>query len=260
MFKKRNEKRSPLKARPLRVPGQSVDEEIRRVVDEEIIVWLVVAIFAAILAGLEWSRWLLGSPPQPILISLMALAFIGYVATKVRKGLRTVKNMRLGRDGERAVGQYLDELREKGYRVLHDIVGNGFNVDHVVFSPHGIFAIETKTLSKPNDRGATVRIDDGGIKVNGFSLDRDPISQAKAQATWLHDTLAESTGKSFAIKSVILFPGWYVEPMRNTQDRRVWVLNPKALPAFIANEPQVLSDEDMRLAAYHLCRYIRTMP
>jgi len=38
----------------------------------------------------------------------------------------------------------------------------------------------------------------------------------------------------------------------------VWVLNPKALPVFVNNEPIKLKDEEVHLIAYHLSRHIRT--
>jgi hypothetical protein len=54
---------------------------------------------------------------------------------------------------------------------------------------------------------------------------------------------------------VIVFPGWFVDPMPKGA-REVWVLNPKALPSFIENEPVVLPQEDVMMAAYYLSRYI----
>jgi hypothetical protein len=40
--------------------------------------------------------------------------------------------------------------------------------------------------------------------------------------------------------------------------RDVWLLNPRRLPAFIAAEPTSIGVEDVKLAAFHLSRYIRT--
>jgi len=40
--------------------------------------------------------------------------------------------------------------------------------------------------------------------------------------------------------------------------QEVWILNPKALPTFISNEPVMLKDTDVHLTAFHLSRYIRT--
>jgi hypothetical protein len=46
------------------------------------------------------------------------------------------------------VGQYLETLRARGYRVLHDLIGDGFNVDHALIGPDSIFTVETKTYHK----------------------------------------------------------------------------------------------------------------
>jgi hypothetical protein len=40
--------------------------------------------------------------------------------------------------------------------------------------------------------------------------------------------------------------------------RRLWVLNPRALPAFLDNEPKRLADDDVKLASFHLSRFIRS--
>ena len=37
----------------------------------------------------------------------------------------------------------------------------------------------------------------------------------------------------------------------------VWILNPKALPAFIPNSGEQLTDEDVGLVGYHLSRFVR---
>jgi len=35
------------------------------------------------------------------------------------------------------------------------------------------------------------------------------------------------------------------------------VLNPRALPAFLEHEQDVLADSDVAMAAYHLSRFVR---
>ncbi len=93
--------------------------------------------------------------------------------------------------------------------------------------------------------------------MDGHEPDRDPVVQAKAQARWLREFLAESTGRKFTVRPVILFPGWWVEQSKGSK-REVWVLEPKALPAFIAQEPETLPAEDVQLASYHLAQFIRS--
>jgi hypothetical protein len=70
--------------------------------------------------------------------------------------------------------------------------------------------------------------------------------------------LTESTGRRFEVQPIVVFPGWYVEADAGAQ-RSVWVMEPKGLPAFLAREPIRFSIEDIKLAAYHLGRYVRAV-
>jgi hypothetical protein len=156
------------------------------------------------------------------------------------------------------VGQYLELLREKGCRVFHDLIGEGFNLDHVVISEHGIFAIETKTYSKPSKGNLKITYDGRTLKLGSLDIGDKAITQARSEATWLRGILKESTGKDFKIQPVIVFPGWYVECSPEGKRSGVWVLNPKALPTFIGNTTESVSKEDMMLASYHISRFIRS--
>jgi hypothetical protein len=159
-------------------------------------------------------------------------------------------------NGEKAVGQFLEGVRADGYRVFHDLVGDGFNGDHALIGPRGVFTVETKTWSKPTRGEARINFDGEKITRGKFDPDRDPVIQAQAQAGWLRNLLAESTGRKYAVRPVILFPGWFVEQVPATS-RRIWVLNPRQLPDFLRQESNRLSDEDVNLASFHLSRFIR---
>ena len=251
-----NEKRSPLKHKPLRVPGQFLDEQIQ-LREDKMVKYVVFLSSSIALAFAEWWRWINSVPPQPVLYTVAAVIVVGYCLYRLRRTWKQIKALELGRDGERIVGEILDDLREKGYRIFHDITANGFNLDHVILSPHGIFVIETKTYSKPS--GGKISIDKGKVRIAGKVAERDPITQVLALGDWLSDTLRESTGKVYPVKPVVVFPGWFVEPMSREIKKKVWVLNPKALPSFISNEPRVIRQEDMRMAAFHLSQYIRAL-
>jgi hypothetical protein len=171
-------------------------------------------------------------------------------------GIRAqVRQLRLGRDGERVVGQFLERLRDGGGQVFHDIPGEGFNLDHVVISQYGLYAIETKTLSKPWPR-ATIIVEGDSLRVAGHIPDRDPIQQVTSAARWLECLLEQSTGKRFAVRGVVVFPGWFVE--QRSERGPVWVLEPKMLPGFIEQEPVSVAPADVALAAFHLSRYVRS--
>lgn len=253
-----NRNKSPLKDAPLRNPGQSLDAQIDYL-------WLdmfqpfLVATMLVVLALLEWFRWYRDSPPNPIFYSLVAVAGITYAIIQTRRNLARLRALKLGRDGEKAVGQYLEQMRGVDARVFHDLIGDGFNLDHVLVSTKGIFAVETKTWSKPSRGDANITYDGEHLFANGQKRDRDPVKQAVAQARWLADLIKESTGKIFPVRPVVVFPGWYVNSTATmaAKAKGAWLLNPKALPDFIGAERASMTIEDVRLVSYHLGRSIR---
>lgn len=248
--------RTPLKDRPLRNPGQSVREARFDLLLDKLMPPLLVATFLACLAVYEWIRFWFPSRSSPWVATVFAVMALIYFAWLFIKYWPQVKALRLAEDGEKAVGQYLERLREQGYTVFHDVIGSGFNIDHVLIGPGGVYTIETKTWSKPAKGDAKVVFDGAQLAVNGLLPDRDPVVQAKAQARWLRDLLAESTGKPFAVWPVLLFPGWFIEN-RGDAWREMWVLEPKALPKFLQNEAAELTTEDAALASFHLGSFIR---
>ena len=250
--------RSPLKSKPLRNPGQSLDEELQRVLDDQVTPYFWFAAVLCLLAALEWFGYLRNAPRQPIVFTAIAGAAVTFVGFRLWQIRKRVQRLKLGRDGERAVGQFLERLRAGGATVYHDVPGDGFNLDHVVIAPQGIFVIETKTWSKPSPN-AKIGFAGDSILVNGRLPERDPVRQVKGEASWLRRMLEESTGKQLPVRGVIVFPGWFVDPMPSEMKKELWVLEPKALPSFIEQEDRVLPDFDVALAAYHLGRYVRTV-
>ena len=252
-----SESRSPLRQKPLRHPGQSLDENIARVIDDQAIAPYVGISFLWAITFMEWFSVWRQLPRQPWLFSAITILATGWLILRVSRVRREVRSLRLGRDGERLVGQFLDGLREGGARIFHDVPAEGFNLDHVVISARGIYAVETKTVSKPGP-SATVVYDGQAVTVAGFRPDRDPVQQAAAEARWLRDLLVSSTGRTFRTRGVVVYPNWWIESTSKDRPHEVWVLEPKALPKWIENEPVTLSPDEVALAAFHLAQYVRS--
>jgi hypothetical protein len=248
--------KSPLKDKPLRLPGQSVAEQREELLDSAVSQPMMLALMFVLIAGLEWWRVLTHMPPNPLVFSAAAVLTVLYASYRFIRALPKLRALRQALDGERAVGQFLERLRQQGFQVFHDVIGAGFNVDHVIVGPSGVYTIETKTWSKPAKGAAKIVFDGEVLKVHNLEPDRNPVVQAKAQASWLRSVLLESTGKKLDVRPVIVFPGWFVENQSGAF-RSVWVLEPKALPTFLMNEPSRLSAEDVKLASFHLSRMIR---
>ncbi len=252
----KSDKKSPIKDKPLRNPGQSLDEQRFDLAYDNLLGPAMLALVMVLISGLEWWNFYHPNPNAPFIYTIFAVVLIFYAAWKVWRTLPKLRQLRQAAEGEKVVGQFLERLRGNGYQVFHDIVGEGFNLDHILIGPAGVFTVETKTLSKPSRGDARIVYDGERITADGFELDRNPVIQAKAQARWLYGLLKESTGKSFAIRPIVVFPGWYVEYAPGA-GRDIWVLEPKALPSYLAKEPAALTSEDIRLASYHLSRFIR---
>jgi hypothetical protein len=251
---------NPLKGKPLRSPGQSVQDELDNLVFDHVAPYSLGAAFLVIQAFTEWLMTIQHAPRQPWVYTLLAVVAVAASAVQIPRALKKSKQLKLGRDGERVVGQFLEGLRVDGARVFHDIPGEGFNLDHVVISPHGVYVVETKTRMKPRSASAQITCEGTELRIAGQRPDRDPIVQVQSGGRWLQKLLEETTGKKFAVRTAVVFPGWFVQPMPLMwrQDASMpWVLEPKALPAFIEQEPVSLGVSDVSLAAYHLSRYVR---
>jgi hypothetical protein len=251
---------SPLKAKPLRNPGQSLDEEIDRVVNDKFLAYFLAAVTLWVVGLLEWLAKIRNAPRSPAIYVGVAIVATVIATIQFYRVRRRIANLRQGRDGERAVGQFLERLREDGGQIFHDIPGRGFNLDHVVISAKGILVIETKTWSKDLGKQSRISASAGALYKNGYRVEPNPINQVVAGTRWLKELLLESTGKSLPVFGAVLFPGWFVEPIDAATRELAWILEPKALPSFVENEPTRLAESDIRLAAFHLSRYIRTSP
>ena len=87
---------SPLKAKPLRLPGESLDREIDRWVSESAMGYYVVAVMLCVVAALEWYGTLTHSPRRPLLFSSMAAVAVIVAVWRIWGIKNKVRNLRLG--------------------------------------------------------------------------------------------------------------------------------------------------------------------
>jgi hypothetical protein len=146
--------RSPLKQKPLRNPGQSVDEEIDRLVNDKLLGFLLFPMMFWIFAWMEWIQRLLKAPRSPAIYAATATLFTIVAAYQFWRLRKRVRNLKLGRDGEREVAEVLETLKEQGAQVIHDVPCNKFNSIMSSFRPMEFMP------SKPRP-GAREKIDRG---------------------------------------------------------------------------------------------------
>ena len=252
----RKKQRSPLdRARPLRVAGQSLDEQIDDFTYDHLLAPLLLALMLIVMAALEWWRHAYDVKLNPPAFTAAALAGLVYAIYKVWRNRKKLKKLKQGRDGERAVAQYLEWFRSAGFFVFHDIPNGDANIDHLLVGAKGVFTIETKTLSKPHRGPCKLSVVNDEILANGSKLDRNPLVQARAQAGWVRGFLKEARFDAH-VWPVVLFPGWFVEPF-DAKSAAIWVLEPKALNKFMENEPDRLNRDEVKAIGSAITSYVR---
>lgn len=210
-------RRSPFSRPLLRSPGQGLRvrlEDVRGERDQYLLCTFIAPplVFAAHVS----QSYFAGAPETPARTAITFLGGLGftvfaaYKCTRLRSRMR---NLQLGLEGETAVGQELEFLRAQGFEVFHDFPAEGFNIDHVMVGPPGVFAVETKARSKP-DRG---RRGDARVVYNGETLifpgwtEIAPLEQVKREARWLTDWITRAAGERVVVQPVLALPGWFVD-------------------------------------------------
>jgi hypothetical protein len=249
-----NKKRIPLKDRQLRYPGQSLEDKVDSL-RWAIALHIALSLLFIALAFVEWWQWYRNLPPAPVFYGGVAVVVVIYSSVRILQFQKRLHNYRLGLTGEREVGQILNKLTLQGYTVFHSVTDGKFDIDHVVVSPHGIFAIETKTYSKSSRGEAKVRFDGKQITLTGHSPDAKPVMEAVRHSSWLRQKLGNkvSERKKFPVKTVVVYPGWWRDPKDIEKD--IWVLNPGMLEVQISREPVSLTEEDIAIAKARLEPY-----
>lgn len=153
-----------------------------------------------------------------VLVAVLCIALVMWTVAirKLIRRLETIRVLRLGYECELAVGQELDLLMLNGWRVFHDIPAQGFNIDHVVVGPQGVFAVETKGRSKRvperDEKSSKYKVKyTSGCLEFPYYRDTETVPQAVRQAKWLSTWLTSATAMQVDVAPVVVLPGWFVE-------------------------------------------------
>jgi len=130
-----------------------------------------------------------------------------------------------GAKAEQAIAEALQELPDD-YYVFHDLEFPGFNIDHVVLGPNGIFLVETKS-----QKGNITQENDALLR-NGSKFFKDFLKQCWGQTYSLRDHLGAERLEGLSIKPILCFSRGFVEirgPVRGVAVLNVGYLRPYIL-------------------------------
>ena len=211
-LRNREARRSPLSGKRIgHIPGQQLVERTNESQDN-VALGMLLIFLAGPMALLSWA--VLRLPPERLRYEpgdwIVLVFFVSLVFWSLRFVLKNLKVARNARDGllaERVTGMQLNRLIEENCIVMHDIPADGFNLDHVVIAPGGVYAIETKSFRKPRQgaepgKRATVRWAGETLVFPDFKP-KAPIDQARRQAQWLAGFLREATATEVAVRPCV---------------------------------------------------------
>lgn len=252
VFPKQSKEQPILKVR--RRAGQSIRDKKEGLTDN----WLIPVYFST---AILWLLWVLeefrvrtNQVPAPKLFLCLAIIATGVSTIIFRRLWGKFGNLNRGERGELRVAEILDDLRSIGYRPVHDLTRDGFNIDHVVVGPAGVFAIETKFRSGYGE----IEFRNGeGLFVGGFPDEKDCLKQARANAAEVNRIIKENCNINEWVWPIVVFVGdWRVKNDWQTTDARVFT--PENLARHIVNQQPRLTKSEITLIASHLDRSVKS--
>jgi hypothetical protein len=172
--------------------------------------------------------------------AVVAVIYVVFIKSLEDAGLKLKKRISdadTGAKAEQAVAEALQELPDD-YHVFHDLEFPGFNIDHVVLGPNGIFLVETKS-----QKGNITQENDVLLR-NGRKFFKNYLNQCWSQTYSLRDHLGADKLQGQAIKPLLCFARGFVEirgPVRG-----VAVLNVSYLRPYILSQRGSVPDQTIK--------------
>jgi hypothetical protein len=252
MFPSNSKKQPLLQVR--RRAGQSIRDEKERLLENRLmpyvfgpgVLWLIFVV--------EWVRSSSKQPPQPLFWFCLAVAATVFGGIGYCRLFPQFRNLNRGERGELRVAEILDDLRSIGYHAFHDLVGDGYNIDHVVVGPAGVFAIETKFRSGSGE----IEFRNGeGLFVGGYPEEKDCLGQARGNAAEVRRIIKEHCRMNPWVKPLVVFAGdWKIKNKWRDTDARVFSTD--QIADYLDRQQPELVRREIDLICSHLERSVKS--
>lgn len=260
-------RRSPLTTDLMRPPGYSLqsrctDQFLEATACMSMMLLAPLVVFSVHVSQAHYGEVRETAIAVSTMIGLVVLTE-AYCIRRLIRALRQHRLALLGMQGEMFTGEELNLLMLDGCRVFHDVEFPYGNIDHVVVSPSGVYAVETKMLGKPRNAQDDVRVVVDHEARRMQLPDRNvpiPESQLQAAVRWLGGHLSSATGFEVRVEPILALPGWFVERRGQRKPGDVFVINPRNPKKFFVHDNrQVLSPQRMQQVVHQmeqLCRNV----
>lgn len=214
----KNKKRwSPLTHKLLRGPGYSLVKEIDDINFDLHASIFSIWLFPFIIYSMHLSASYFGHQPESffrIAFDIVVMVCIeAYFIRQLIQRFDERGKLREGYEAESAVGSELNQLMLDGMHVFHDLQAEGFNIDHLIISPKGVFSVETKSrvkyASSEKNQNAKMTFD-GESLIFPSHKETAPVEQARRNAKWVQEWVSKAVGEPIKVRPAVILPGWFV--------------------------------------------------
>ncbi len=255
----RDDRRDPITTDLRNLPGHRLQEQFDKFYEsrmDKLVLVLIAGLMVALLIATrrittEFRPW--DWIDTTVLIATIGLAL--HFGRQIAREMPRQRQIKQAIRAEHATAQELAASLAGNNRIIHDVLAKDFNIDHVVITPAGVFAVETKSRLKPPVGNGANAVK---VKYNGRQLEFPgwtetlPLEQAGRQARWLANYLREATGERLPVFAVLALPGWFIENTARITDDMVRVINPKKSQWLLLPErrPVLLDTAAIQRAAF----------
>lgn len=228
-----DKRRDPLTVELKALPGASLQKQLNADGEK-----FVTNYFTSVLTAVVCVQFILVSHISADLSALRGMDYVligiaicagCFMAVRLTKYAINRRKLHDGLRAEMATAQELSSSLQDEVRLIHDVQAESFNIDHVVITCAGVFAVETKSRRKPPAGNGSPAVDYDGQKLRFPTWDETaPLEQAERQAKWLRQYLQKETGKIVPVIPVVSLPGWFIRLSSAASQGTVKVINPKA--------------------------------
>lgn len=254
--KQLNKERAPMSDKMLRSPGESLRRKLSDLEDATLN-WVLAMVVTATVTGFfagqfyRQTKHVVPAATHPLVLVLLVITMA--FMWKLIVLTNTARDYRLGLSGELAVGEELNKLMLSGCRVYHDFPGgDDWNIDHIIVSEMGVFAVETKARRKrkasPGKEDHKVDFTGDALEFSSWREDK-PLLQAERNARSLAGFLTKATGEKCDVAAMVVLPGWFVSLQVNSPTK---VLNPKQVRSAVLGGKTVLKEAQIQRISHQI--------
>lgn len=224
-----------------RIQGESLQAKIREY-EFKILEQVIFPLYFGIVSLFAWGLslgWMTFNYITATICTIVMLFFIIRSYRKIKKLRWTLDKYRKGLEGERLVGETLNQLSGDTTYVFHDIPGERFNVDHIIVSTRGVYVIETKHFDRNLchefffDGSMVYRLLKNGKRFPCPKL----LPQIDGEAQFIRQEIEKRAEIKLPVIKVAILIGSFIHNDGKLND--YWLLNEKAFVKFFKAQKEI---------------------